>query len=597
VNAKWAERQAFYGELHRVADDLIGVYHGSLPPIYDDFFHEEMHVHLVNQIRLAWDDLANLAGKEFPIYVDPDNDTSTAKDRAELQEKIAYWYNCAGQKCGSIDMKMLMKVLMWWLIGVGEAVPMVLPDYEQKTPFFTFRDPRTHYPPVGWTPYTQAAPDDTIFAYQLSIGELMRRYPDSAPVIRQQLIDKSRSPQNTTSRNESTPVWFGEYYSADEWILTTLSDEVIEVGRSETGDPGHPGVMPVVPMSLYSPGSAKGRSLFADQISIQAAMARMFSQKLDYFDRTLYPIIFTTPLSNTTVRVGPFAINEWDASATPGTQPKVDVISPANPIDADQTMSFVMGLSRMLNRNPEQMQGTGPADSSKAISTLNQAVNSTVRDMFWPPAIAALPKLYEKAATMDVNLWGNVSKKASGIRKNSRFTVPYRPNVQLRGRESDFKVEPGAGLAGYQGTLEILQLLGAEAMSEDTALEQLETVREPQKEKRRIQSDRMEKLEWASLTARAQQPPGMPGALKPGAMAKIRRMTEEGKDLFDAIEELEKTGELYDTAPPAPPAGPGGLPTGTNPGEGPAASMLPLPTLNAIRGGPMGAQPAGNPTV
>ena len=577
IQQMWSDRAAVYGPSLATMDELVGIYLGILPPIFQEMFHEEMTPHVINMIRLSWDDLASLAGKPFPVYVRPDNDTAAAKERAERLEKIAYGYNEAGRIVGAIDMSLLSKVWAWWIVGTGEAVGMVLPDYRRKTPYMTFRDPRTYYPPVGWSPYTQADADDALFAYTLSIGELKRRYPERADEIDRKLARSIATDAAFTGTSDSSLVWVGEFYSEEAWIVETLTDRAITLAASHSGDPGHPGVQPVVPMVLYSPG-VRARSIFADQVSIQAAMARMFSQKLDFYDRTLYPMIFTTPLASKTIRVGPWAINEWDPTFQG--QFKVDVVAPTNAIDADQTMAFVMGLSRVLNRNPESFQGQAPsgrAESAKALASLRDSVlNITVREMLWPPMIHALPKLYTKAARMDVALWPDERKRASGRRRNQAFSMLYRPRVDLLGHEEDFEVEAGVGLAGYQGTLEILQLVGAELMPEDDALEALDHIRDATEAKRKIQADRLAKLSWADLQAKAAE-----GRLLPGALAKLRRMVQaEGMDLLDAIEKLEEAGQLY--VQPEPQVGPPGA---VPPGAGSPLAGLPIPPLEVIRGG------------
>lgn len=584
----WSQRAAYYGQAHSDIDELVRVYEGTLPDQFLDFFHDDMNVHVVNMIRLAWDDLSNLAGKEFPLYVDPDNDTAKGKARAEKQEQIGYGYNRAGRMAGGVTMKNLMKILMWWLTGTANAVLMTLPDYDNQTPFFTFRDPRSHYPPVGWSPWNETKAADALFTYQKSLAQLKIEYPDRADELGRSwgsLYSLGTGNQSKASNDDEVFLWVGEYYHKDTWMVATLEDRVVTLVRSDTGDAGHPGVQPVTAMSLYSANATKGRSMFTDQVSIQAAMARMFSQKLDFYDRTLYPLIFTTPLAGKTIKVGPYAVNEFDTIG--GISPRLDVVGPSQSVDADQTMSFALGMSRMLNRNPEQMQGAGEADSAKALSKLAEGVQQTIREGIWPAAIETLPSAYANAAKMDVNLWPSVSKMSKGKRKNANFRVTYRPKVDLEGREDDFDVEPGVGLSGYQGTLEILQLVGAELMSEDDALEQGEWAREPQEAKRRIQAMRMEKLIWANLQARAAQPAEQPGSLMPGAMAKLRRMTqEEGMDLFDAVGKLEMAEELFSVAPPAPdPMAAlmaGGGPPG---GPGGPGGMLPPPDLAAIQGG------------
>jgi hypothetical protein len=579
VSSIWNDRATIFSGPITTMDELVGLYLGQVPTSFMEFFHEEMTVHHINMIRLAWDDLASMAGKVFPVYVRSDNDTATARDRAEHLEKWAYGINDAGQNVGAIGGELLMKVLSWWMAGVGEAIPMVLPSYERRTPYFTFRDPRHYYPPVGWSPYTQAAADDALFAYQLTIGELKRRYP-----ARREELDRvlSRSASSAsmpiTAVRDSSPVWVGEYYHVDAWIVQTLTERSVMLARSDTGDRGHPDIVPVVPMSLYSPG-VRARPIFADQVSIQAAMARMFSQKLDYYDRTLYPVIFTTPLADKTVRVGPWAINEWDPTFQG--QFRVDTIEPKNAIDADQTMAFVMGLSRILNRNPETFQGQAPsgrADSAKAIESLKSAVaDTTVRDMLWPPMIAAMPRLYSKAAELELKLWPNERKAISGRRKNTRFATTIRPKTELEGREESFEVEQGSGLGGYRGTLEILQLVQAELKSEEDALEEMEGVRDAGEAQRKIQTNRAQKVIWQNLATRALAPPGTPGGLKAGAMSKLVQKVQEGADIFVALRQLEEADEMYEPMAPPPEPGLAGA-------AGPPTGMV-APPLELLRGG------------
>lgn len=588
---EWSSRSAAYADDHREMDKLIGAYYGVLPSEFDDYFDPEMHVHVVNMMRLAWDDLAARAGKVFQLKVKPDNNTPTARERAQKQVNIGCSYNNAGWKVGGISRALLNSVQAWWMVGCANGVYLVQPNYKHQTPFFTFRDPRTYYPPTGWSPYTQAAPSDGLFAYQLTIGELKGRYPTRTDEISQKLQKHSTGYGGGSGGDDDTLVWVGEYYADDTWMFSTLTDQPVTLGRSDTGDYGHPGVNPVVPFGLYNPQGPKGRSLFADQISIQAAMARMFSQKLDFFDRSLYPLIFHTRLLGQTLRVGPYATNEFDT--TDGAPPKVEVVAPAHQIDADQMMAFSLGLSRMLNRNPESFQGQGQADSAKAINALEGGVAQTVRDTLWPSMLEAEPRLMSIAARMDVNLWGNVRKQASGQNAREAFEVSYTPTVDLRGREFNWKVEPGIGLGGYQGKLEVLQELGAEQISEETALEQRDDIYEVEEELRRIESDRMKKLIRLQLGTAAQAQPGMPGSLQPGALAELLDRIEKGERLQQAMAEMDKALRLYVPMPPPQPdlsalAGAGGETAPVGPGSGNASAFLPLPTLSALRGGPGG---------
>ena len=581
-------RQTYYGADVNAMDVMVSVYEGGIPEELADMFHEEMHVHLINMIRLAWDDLAWLAGKEFPLYVDPERQDATSKARAERIEKWGYSINAAGRQAGGITMKSLMKVLMWWLVGCANAVAMVLPDFEHQSPFFSFRDPRTHLPPIGWTPWNETKAEDALFVYQKPLSQLLIEYPDKKDELRASItrtINLGLQGDSRTSHDEGdTWLRVAEYYHEDVWRVATIDEKPVDLVASEKGDKGHPGVQPVVSMGLYSASRALGRSIFADQVSVQAAMARMFSQKLDFYDRTLYPLIFTTPLMGKTLKIGPYAVNQFDM--TMGTTPKADAIGPTNAIDADQTMQFAVGMSRMLNRNPEQMQGAGDADSAKAISELRKGITDTIREGIWPSAVETLPTLYKAAAQMDINLWGRTTKESTGRRNNGEFALKYRPRTLLKGRENKIIVEPGVGLAGFQGTQELLMLLGAEAISEDSVLEQGEWVRDAQQEKRRIQGMRMEKLLWADLQARVGAPPGTPGKVKAEALSEIReRVLAQGKDLFDTIKELAMAGMLYEELPvPGDPLT-AMMAGGGAPGGAPAGPPLPPPEIAALSRG------------
>jgi hypothetical protein len=560
-------RALYHGAKHEEQAELLSVYNGNIPPEYDDQFHPEQRVHIVNMLRLSWDDLAGMAGQEFPLFSAPENDKAAAKERAEKRETVCYGYNAAGRKNGGVDMAGLQRVQGFYMVGFGEAVWMVLPDYKRKTPYFTFRDPRSHFPPIGWNPWEQSDLEGTMFAYRMTLGEIKRRWPGRADDLDIKYAKNSFGRQTTGWKGDSTMdagggpgdedsrwIWVGEYYHSDAWFVSTMEECTVTLLESHQGlDKNHPGVNPVFAHQLINPEHA--RSLLADQVSIQVAESRMFSQQIDYFDRTLYAPIFGSKLKNSKVRYGPGAYNEFDT--TQGEKPAFYQAAPPNPVHADQMMQFGLVLLRMLNRNPEAFQGSGDADSAKAINELKAGVSSTVQTVFWPPMMQALPQGYSKAIRMDINVWGAERKIISGLtpethntKRGVRVSTSYRPLQDLLGHEDNVEIEPGIMLRGYQGRLEIMQLLGAGLVSETTALELMDIIRDPREESRRIQSDRLAQLLFADLAKAAQD-----GRLMPGALYEIKSKTEEGTDIFEVIANLEEAGRL--TVPPAPAEGAG----------------------------------------
>lgn len=553
---------------------------GHIPPRFSSLFPPELERVSVELIRLAGDDLSAMTGKVFSINVPPRNNSDTKKKEAEKAEQIAYGYNDAARRRGGPDMDTFMDIQAFWMVHAANSVMAVRPDYDLKTPFLDWIDPRTHYPPVGWSPWGQTALDDTLVAYQTTLTELMMRFPDRADELSRKYNKHTDAFGNKTKRDADIDVWVGEYYSTDAWYFATLEDPAVILKASESGDRGHPGVCGIIANSLYSATRPKGRSIFAGQVGFEAAMSRMFSQKLQFFDRTLHPMIFTTPLTHPHLRIGPNGVNILDP--TLGIQPRVEVISPANPVDADQTMGFVMGLSRVLNRNPESFQGAGEADSAKALSELKAGINMVIQDHLWPPMIRGLQQAYRAAAHMDIEVWGNTKKKANGRRRNTPFTVDYTPNVHIKPYVDDIMLERGIGVGGYPGKLEIMQMLGARLISKRTALEEIPEFTNPEDELRRIQSDQLEEVIFADLTNMAAQ-----GILQPGAIARLHAMVnDDDKDLFQALGELDEQGALR-IQPPQGEAAAGGAPSDI---AGAAAALegggtdFNLPSLRALRG-------------
>jgi hypothetical protein len=93
---------------------------------------------------------------------------------------------------------------------------------------------------------------------------------------------------------------------------------------------------------------------------------------------------------------------------------------------------------------------------------------------------------------------------------------------------------------------------------------------------RRLQGDKIRKLIYADLAARASQ-----GVLQPGALSEIlERVEGKGEDMQEVIKELDRAGRLT-AQPQAPPAMPG-APAGPGGGIGPATSGV-LPALETFR--------------
>jgi len=561
---------------HSIVNEVRSVIDGQIPGRYMEMFPEDIPVAVPNMMRVAKDDMVNLAAKVFSLNVLPRNNTAKAKQEAERAEMIGYGYNNAGR----VPMSALMHIWCDGVIAGADSVGIVVPDKERKTPIFHWRDTVTHFPPIGWTPWSQAPLDNTMFVRKHRLEEIYQLFPDKRDEVRRKYTSTTHMGK-TTVADPNKEIEVTEFYSTESWIIAILDDKPLILKRSDQGDKDFPGVCPVATFTLFSPHNPKGRSIFADQIPLQMYMARFLSQQAEYFDQLLYATLIGPPLVGN-LQIGPRAYNIKDPTSP---NQSVDVIQPTNPVQADQLMGFVMGLSRILNRNPEFMQGVGEANSAKAISELRAGINSTIRDGIWPAIISGLNDMYSIAAQIDCNLWPNEKKRATGSRKGTTFMTDYVPSVHLEPYKHSIKAEPGLGLGGYQGTVELLQLLQAGTISMDTFREQHPYITNSQEEARRVESQEMSEVMMADLLAKAQA-----GGLQPDAFSEIKKLIDEkGMDRTDAVAELAKAGKLF-VAPQGPEAVPGGAPEGIPPelaalmGGAPPGEAGPPPNLRQIRG-------------
>lgn len=552
LGAEAHRRTEHYMSCHGLITELVNARNGIMPARYEALFHEGIPRFDLNQLRMAHDDLTGMAAKVFPVNVRPRNNSDKAKAEAMLVENVCLSYNDAAFYAGGLDHMMLKQKLAWWLLIGGDAVAVVLPDYERKSPYFHFRDPRTHLPPVGWGPWSPVSLNETLFSYELSLDELRMRFPER---VRELNNSYDRSRQNPGFHREGDGdrmIEVVEYYSRDSWMFATC-DPGITLARSDDGDKMHPGVCPVVPFTMYDGVNPKGRPPLADEVGIQAAISRFLSQTLEEGDAIINPIIAHTEVEGGELRRGPGASNQY--VTTPGAPPpRIDKIAPDNPIHALNTINFLAQWGRVLTRNPESMQGMGEADSAKAVNALRAGVEGTIKDLIWPLFFHGEPRMYQLAMEMDINVWGNTKKEVVGRNSGSPFRESYRPNVALKGYEHALRIKQSHSAGGYQGEIQRMQKYGAGLMPLDAVLEEDPAVEEPLRYRRALQTDQLEKIQYELFTAQAQS-----GALAPDAIPKIIALMND-KDIswMEAAQQLSESGELLAPPPEAAPEAPGG---------------------------------------
>ena len=489
-------------------DKMSKLYEGELPPEYDDYFPANSPIHIINMIRLAWDDLAPSVGR-FPDFVaDPLNNSDAELKRTGLIERIARSHLKDSLPTG----KELLFSLAWWLVGTGHSVAVVVPDTDKKKPRIEFRDPRTVYPGAKRKVGNRIVElKDLIFEYEVGAEEALKRGLASDGDL------------HVKGQPSATKVKIIEYIDDQTWML------VSEYGRMKHSKHGL-GMVPASYMQTFAPNkNALGQ--FNDQVTLMVAMSRIISQKIAYVDRLLYPIIWVKG-HESAIRIGPNTINKL------GPQGEMGSIAPPTQLQVDRDLATIERFSRILNRNPEvrqgEVDGKGAYVGAKTLESLNDSVD-TVVSRYWDTLAAGLQHLITASLRMDEEFWPDEEKSIYGIIKGKRYRDKYVPSKDIAGR-SFVRIEYGFGRGGYEGFLESVQANQAGLKPKRQAIEEMPGVSDVDAVLRALEIEKMDEAgQVAFLTAASQ------GQLDTVVWAKLRKeMERRGTPLHEVILKYEK---------------------------------------------------------
>lgn len=493
-------------------DSMSKLYEGEIPPQYAEFFPKKSPVHVINMIRLAWDDLASSVGR-FPDFVaDPLNASDTELARVGLLERIGHSYLRTALPTG----KEFLFTLAWWLVGTGRAVAVVVPDKTRKTPRLEVRDPRTCYPGAKRKVGNRIVElEDLLFEYEIPFSEAKKRGlatdADVNPVY------------NGRAQNPNKKIKILEYINDKTWMV------VSEFGHSVKAD-HNMGEVPGTYMQTFSP-NRDGIGQFTDQVTLMVAMSRIISQKIAYVDKLLYPIIWVKGHEGA-IKLGPQVLNKL------GPQGEMGSISPPAQLQVDRDMATIERFSRILNRNPEvrqgEVDGKGAYVGAKTLESLNDSVD-TVVSRYWDTLAAGLQNLISVSLEMDEKYWPNEEKSVYGIIKGSRFRDKYTPSKDIKGRYF-LRIEYGFGRGGYEGFLETVQSYQAGLSTKRQAIEQIPGVADVDAVLRGLEIEQMDEAGKIAFLTAAQN-----NQLDMVVWAKLRKEMElKGTPLHEIILDYQK---------------------------------------------------------
>jgi len=461
-------RQRISSELEDM-EKLAALYEGEIPSEYEKYFPEGTPKHIVNYIRLAWDDLAQSIARRPEIQADPYNSTDLALSKSQKLEKIVQGYFNGARPYSS----MFLYNNAWNLVGLGVACAIVVPDTITGVPRFEPRDPRTALPGAKRRIGTVIDElKDIIFEYEITAEEA---------------VEQGLAPAELANSDQSVKVL--EYIDDTFWAIATETGQV-KVAHNM-------GMVPAVYIQTFSPNKI-GISQFGEQISLMVAVSRIITQKIAYIDRVIYPITWVKGFENE-IRIGPNVINKLTFEGSMGQ------LAPPSQLQVDRDLANLERYQRILNRNPEvrqgEVDGKGAYVGSKTLETLNDSVDNSI-SRFWDAMQNAYGKLSAVALQMDEQMF-DTEKSISVVIAGQRSVELYKPSEDIDGRR-EVRVAYGFGVGGgYQAFLENVQGFQAGLVPKRRAVEGIPGGNDANTTLRLLELDKMDEALQAGFLAQA----------------------------------------------------------------------------------------------
>ena len=537
------QRRKLYSAEHEEMRELADLYEGEIPDMYKEFFPENTPVHVVNYIRLAWDDLAQSVARQPEIQVDAkDSQDLNIRRAAKLQKIVTGYLKNSRPFEGAY-----LFSLAWYLVGLGQAITVVVPDAKANAPRFESRDPRTAFPGVKRQigNYIDEL-NDCIFVHKY-------KYMEAVKLGMATLVEDGKHP-------DTVEVY--EYVDDTTWAMVGPSGQ-------KTATHGL-GKVPVKFIQNFSPNKM-GMSQFSEQISLMVAVSRIITQKMAYIDRVIYPVTWVKGQERE-IRLGPNAVNVLSQDG------EIGQLNPPAQLQVDRDLQNLEKYQRILNRNTEvrqgEVNGKGAYVGAKTLDALNDSVDTSIQ-RFWEPMQAGLEYIISVALCMDEDLMGGEKKPIYSMAGESDIVETYTPEKDIRGRRV-VRVAYGFGVGGsYEAFMENVQGYQGGLVPLRRAVDKMPGNNDTNRWLRELELDKLDNIAWMAFEAQA-------ASLDIILWAKMRKKMEtEGISWHEAVQEYEEVIRQQSEQAAQTPVPDGALTT-PGPPEVPAEEALPGVPVEAL---------------
>jgi hypothetical protein len=434
------------------------------------------------------------------------------------------------------------------LLGYSESPVIIEPDFKNLRPRWRVINPLDVFP-APLDDFDDPMPQDCIIAWQQTYSWLMRNYPEQIPMLK---VPKDCNPD--------TRFTLLQYIDAYEMTVIVKGSEEEESVFQPMKLSGH---MPALRLEWTPNRCEMPLVVIPRRITLDKPRGQ-FDGMLNMF----YTRARLQALNEIAIERGIFP-DEYLVSR-PGEVPEIIQVADGR---TGQVGIVRGGELQQLQSNPgyktdvlldrierqERLEGSIPADfggeSASNIRTgrrgenvLSATIDFRVQEAqaLFQESLIAEDKI---AIQIEKTYWGNTSKSFIVPGRAKDAYMDYTPN-KLWESDEHYVQYPAAGSDINNLIIGLGQRLGTGLISKESAREADPLISDPELEHDRITAEGVE----AALLASIQQQAAMPdGPYQPRDLANlVKKVTQEGKTLFQAIEEVDREAQERQAAEAAP---------------------------------------------
>lgn len=535
--AIWRSQQ--FNRYRRKWDILSAIWHGKHRQMFPDEFPDSDLLFIAGFIRRSWKLFARMIGKVPTLFVDA-LDLGEGLEQAATVERVGYVYHRVW------DMQRKMRSLGIFAAGFGAAGLVTLPDPRVKFPMLLIEDPRNVLPGPGWTAASATssasllgAGEDALADASGTLDDCIIRKTMTGAQIRQMFGGNPEVGKliPDTAQAFKTPYTILMYYD-DENVTSVLEGAGIRLGKVRHGASWCPCQF----YANFAPDAPAGDSDFFQQIGLEVAFMRILNTKLALNDAVVWPWLALSGGWEVTPERRLLEASSTDARA--------ELLSPPGQFQMDRDVELVRELMRIMNNETEATQGSMPGGpiTGQGIDRLNEAPVVGTVQAFFEDFNFYLPRAYTTAMIQDREIFGPEKKAVSTWGKGETFLHEYTPMRDIPKRLPAISTEFGPGIGGFEGWVQMLQTLGAEAISLDSVMEKNPHIRSLATEKRRTIIQKIDTILWGSALEGQ-------SAVHMEWLARTRTAIAGGADPAEWIQTNppEQATATAETTPPLPP--------------------------------------------